>query len=82
MAGQMKTANAKVTAAKKATGKQGGTNGVAKKQTNIKAKSSGGVNTPPKGAIPSKKKQTWQKQQILEQHKETTLMLETTKLWL
>ena len=56
MAGQMKTANAKVTAAKKATGKQHGGNGVAKKQTNIKAKSSGGVNTPPEGAIPSKKK--------------------------
>ena len=64
MAGQMKTANTKVTAATKATGKQHGANGVAKKQTNIKAKSSGGVNTPPKGAIPSKKKYTWQRKQL------------------
>jgi hypothetical protein len=46
----MKDIKAKVVT--KPTGKQGGTNGVAKKQTNIKAKSSGGVNTPPKGAVP------------------------------
>lgn len=55
MIGKMKSQNAKATVAKKATGKQGGTNGVAKKQTNIKAKSSGGVNTPPTKAVPMKK---------------------------
>ena len=55
MAGTMKSSNPKAVAATKATGKQGGTNGVAKKQTNIKAKSSGGVNTPPTKAIPMKK---------------------------
>lgn len=52
MAGKMKSSNPKATVAMKATGKQGGTNGVAKKQTDIKAKSSGGVNTPPKAAVP------------------------------
>lgn len=56
MAGQMKAKTAKVTVVTKPGGSQHGKNGVAKKQTNIKAKSSGGVNTPPKGAIPSKKK--------------------------
>lgn len=56
MAGAMKNTNKKVTTATKATGKQGGTNGVAKKQTNIKAKPSGKVNTPPKGAVPMKMK--------------------------
>lgn len=55
MAGTMKSSNPKASAITKATGKQGGTNGVAKKQTNIKAKSSGKVNTPPKGATPVKK---------------------------
>tara|TARA_B110000503_G_C7146374_1_gene413174 strand:+ start:2328 stop:2486 length:159 start_codon:yes stop_codon:yes gene_type:complete len=52
----MKTKNKAPKVVTKPTGKTGGTNGVAKKQTNIKGKSSGGVNTPPKGAIPSKKK--------------------------
>lgn len=56
MIGKMKSQNAKATVTKKATGKQGGTNGVAKKQTNIKAKSSGGVNTPPTKAVPMKMK--------------------------
>lgn len=55
MAGTMKSSNPKAVVAKKATGKQGGTNGVAKKQTSIKAKASGGVNTPPKVAIPTKR---------------------------
>lgn len=50
----MKDIKAKVVT--KPTGKQGGTNGVAKKQTNIKAKSSGGVNTPPTKAVPMKMK--------------------------
>ena len=50
----MKDIKAKVVT--KPTGKTGGTNGVAKKQTNIKAKSSGGVNTPPKKAVPMKMK--------------------------
>ena len=56
MIGKMKSQNSKATVATKATGKQGGTNGVAKKQTNIKAKSSGGVNTPPTKAVPMKMK--------------------------
>lgn len=56
MIGKMKSQNAKATVATKAKGKQGGTNGVAKKQTNIKAKSSGGVNTPPTKAVPMKMK--------------------------
>ena len=55
MIGKMKSQNTKATVAKKATGKQGGTNGTAKVQKNIKAKPSGKVNTPPKGAIPMKK---------------------------
>jgi hypothetical protein len=56
MAGTMKSANPKAAAATKAKGKQGGTNGTAKVQTSIKPKSSGGVNTPPKGAVPMKMK--------------------------
>ena len=52
MIGKMKSQNAKATVAKKATGKQHSGNGTAKVQTGIKAKSSGGVNTPPKGAVP------------------------------
>jgi hypothetical protein len=55
MAKVIKSLNAKATVAKKATGKQHGGNGTAKVQTGIKAKPSGKVNTPPKGAIPSKK---------------------------
>ena len=49
----MKDIKAKVVT--KPTGKKGGTNGTAKVQTGIKAKPSGKVNTPPKGAIPMKK---------------------------
>lgn len=45
----MKDIKAKVVT--KPTGKTGGTNGTAKVQAG-KAKSSGGVNTPPKGAVP------------------------------
>lgn len=52
MAGTMKNTNKKATVAKKATGKQHGGNGVAKKQVAIKGKAAGGVNTPPKGAVP------------------------------
>jgi hypothetical protein len=55
MAGTMKSANPKATITEKSKGKQGGTNGVAKVQTGIKAKSSGKVNTPPKGAVPAAK---------------------------
>ena len=55
MAGTMKSSNPKAVAASKATGKQHGGNGAAKVQTGIKAKPSGKVNTPPKGAIPMKK---------------------------
>lgn len=40
----------------KPTGKQHGGNGTAKVQKAIKAKSSGKVNTPPKGAVPMKMK--------------------------
>lgn len=61
MAGTMKSANPKTTVAMKATGKQGGTNGTAKVQTGIKAKSSGKVNTPPKGAVPAAKYGTMMK---------------------
>jgi hypothetical protein len=49
----MKDIKAKVVT--KPTGKTGGTNGTAKVQTGIKAKSSGGVNTPPKRAVPAMK---------------------------
>lgn len=49
----MKDIKAKVVT--KPKGKTGGTNGTAKVQKSIKAKSSGKVNTPPKGAIPMKK---------------------------
>ena len=49
----MKDIKAKVVT--KPTGKTGGTNGVAKVQKAIKAKSSGKVNTPPTKAIPTKK---------------------------
>lgn len=56
MAGTMKSLNPKAVAATKATGKQHGGNGAAKVQTGIKAKPSGKVNTPPKGAIPMKMK--------------------------
>lgn len=38
----------------KPTGKQHGGNGTAKVQKGIKAKPSGKVNTPPKGAVPMK----------------------------
>ena len=55
MIGKMKSQNSKATVAMKAKGKQGGTNGTAKVQTGIKAKSSGGVNTPPKRAVPAMK---------------------------
>jgi hypothetical protein len=55
MAGTMKNTNKKASVAMKATGKQHGGNGVAKKQTAIKGKSAGGVNTPPKGAVPMTK---------------------------
>ena len=50
----MKDIKAKVVT--KPTGKKGGTNGTAKVQTGIKAKSSGGVNTPPTKAVPMKMK--------------------------
>jgi hypothetical protein len=50
----MKDIKAKVVT--KPTGKQGGTNGTAKVQKGIKAKPSGKVNTPPKGAVPAKMK--------------------------
>jgi hypothetical protein len=49
-------ANSKVKVVTKPKGKTGGTNGTAKVQTGIKAKSSGKVNTPPKGAVPMKMK--------------------------
>jgi len=55
MIGKMKAQNPKATVDMKATGKQHGGNGVAKKQTAIKGKSSGKVNTPPKGAVPASK---------------------------
>lgn len=56
MIGKMQNTNKKATVAKKATGKQHGGNGVAKVVKDIKAKSSGKVNTPPKGAVPMKMK--------------------------
>ena len=40
----------------KPTGKQHGGNGTAKVEKGIKAKPSGKVNTPPKGAVPMKMK--------------------------
>jgi hypothetical protein len=49
-------ANSKVKVVTKPTGKTGGTNGTAKVQKGIKAKPSGKVNTPPKGAVPMKMK--------------------------
>jgi hypothetical protein len=49
----MKDIKAKVVT--KPTGKTGGTNGTAKVQKGIKAKPSGKVNTPPKGAVPASK---------------------------
>jgi hypothetical protein len=45
----------------KPTGKQHGGNGTAKVQKGIKAKPSGKVNTPPKGAIPAAKYGTMMK---------------------
>ena len=50
----MKDIKAKVVT--KPTGKQHGGNGTAKVQKGIKAKPSGKVNTPPKGAVPMKMK--------------------------
>jgi len=49
--------NMKATAATKAANKKGGGNGVAKisKPATVKSSSAGGVNTPPKKAIPMKK---------------------------
>lgn len=54
MTGGMSNTNAKAVASKVATGRSGGTNASAKKQTSAGGSSSGGVNTPPKSAIPSK----------------------------
>jgi hypothetical protein len=48
-------ANIKAKVVTKPAGKTGDTNGTAKVQKSIKAKPSGKVNTPPKGAIPMKK---------------------------
>ena len=50
----MKDIKAKVVT--KPTGKQHGGNGTAKVEKGIKAKPSGKVNTPPKGAVPMKMK--------------------------
>ena len=49
--------NAKATVATKTANKKGGGNGVDKmsKPATVKSSSAGGVNTPPKGAIPTKK---------------------------
>lgn len=53
MTGGMANTNAKAVASKVATGRSGSTNTPVKKQTSVGGTSSGGVNTPPKGAIPA-----------------------------
>jgi hypothetical protein len=55
MTGGMANSNAKAVASKVATGISGGTNTPAKKQTSAGGTSSGGVNTPPTGAVPAGK---------------------------
>jgi len=54
MTGGMANTNTKAVAAKVATGISGGTNTPVKKQTSPNGTSSGGVNTPPKGAVPAR----------------------------
>lgn len=54
MTGGMANTNAKAVASKVATGRSGGTNASVKAQGSAGGTSSGGVNTPPKSAVPSK----------------------------